>query len=134
MRKKALSILCFAVTLLMIGCSSSIKRGLDGFYQSEVVNGYHVQMTFNKADNSFIEYIDNREVNKGSYENLKDNTYKVNGDTQSFEIILGEDNSFEITINKLNDGNPIKMKNIAGDPTYVRTGFDDVEEYKKLLD
>ncbi|MGX4599029.1 hypothetical protein [Faecalimicrobium sp. JNUCC 81] len=46
----------------------------------------------------FIEYIDNREVDKGSYEDLSDNKYRVNGDIQSFEIILEEDNSFDIAI------------------------------------
>lgn len=96
MSKRALSMLCLFFTSLMIGCSSSIKLDLHGFYQSNMVNEYHVQMLFNKEDNNFIEYIDNREVNKGSYEDLSDNKYRVNGDIQSFEIILEEDNSFYI--------------------------------------
>lgn len=130
-------ILLFLSILLIIGitgCSFRGESGLHGFYQSEVIDGYHIQMSFNKADNSFTEYIDNREVNKGTYENLNDNTYKVNGDTQSFEIILEEDNSFEITINKLNEGSPTKMKNIGGEPMYFGTEFDDTKEYKNLLD
>ncbi|MGX4599028.1 hypothetical protein [Faecalimicrobium sp. JNUCC 81] len=53
MSKMALSMLCLFFTSLMIGCSYSIKLDLHGFYQSNMVNGYHVQMLFNKEDNNF---------------------------------------------------------------------------------
>lgn len=136
MKRKIFSILIFSVTLLLIGCSSSkANLPLHGFYQSDAVNGYHVQISFNKTDNSFVEYIDNREVDKGNYEiSKKDNTYKLSSDRQNFEISLKEDNSFDLTINQLNKGKPINMKNISDMPSSFGTEFDDIEEYKKLLD
>lgn len=136
MKRNIFSILIFSVTLLLIGCSSSkANLPLHGFYQSDPVNGYHVQISFNKTDNSFVEYIDNREVNKGMYEILKkDNTYKLSSDRQNFEISLKEDNSFDLTINQLNNGKPVNMKYISDEPSNFGTKFDDIEEYKKLLD
>ena len=136
MKRNIFSILIFSVTLLLIGCSSSkANLPLHGFYQSDPVNGYHVQISFNKTDNSFVEYIDNREVDKGNYEiSKKDNTYKLSSDRQNFEISLKEDNSFDLTINQLNKGKPINMKNISEMPSSFGTEFDDIEEYKKLLD
>lgn len=136
MKRNIFSILIFSVTLLLIGCSSSkANLPLHGFYQSDPVNGYHVQISFNKTDNSFVEYIDNREVDKGNYEiSKKDNTYKLSSDRQNFEISLKEDNSFDLTINQLNKGKPINMKNISDMPSSFGTEFDDIEEYKKLLD
>lgn len=135
MKRKLFSILIFSVALLLIGCSSKSNLPLHGFYQSDPVNGYHVQISFNRTDNSFVEYIDNREVDKGMYEILKkDNTYKLSSDRQNFEISLKEDNSFDLTINQLNNGKPINMKYINDVPSGFGTKFDDIEEYKKLLD
>lgn len=135
MKRKIFSILIFSITLILIGCSSRSNLTLNGFYQSDAVNGYHVQISFNKTDHSFVEYIDNREVNKGMYEILKkDNTYKLSSDEQNFEISLKEDNSFDLIINQLNNGKPINMKYINGEPSNFETKFDDIEEYKKLLD
>ncbi|WP_250675129.1 hypothetical protein LZ906_016850 (plasmid) [Paraclostridium ghonii] len=135
MKRKVFSILIFSITLLLIGCSSKSNLTLNGFYQSNAVNGYHVQISFNKTDHNFVEYIDNREVNKGTYELLKkDNTYKLSSDEQNFEINLKEDNSFDLIINQLNNGKPINMKYISSEPSNFETKFDDTEEYKKLLD
>lgn len=58
----------------------------------------------------------------------------MKGDKQNFEITLNKDNSFEIFIKKLNNGSPIKMIKLSGTPTYFLTIFDDVDEYKTLLD
>ncbi|MEH7239471.1 hypothetical protein [Bacillus sp. JJ1562] len=121
--------------LLLGGCTSSnIIPVIKGGYQSENVNGYFVQLSFQPDTNSFIEYINNREVDKGTYEELKNGVYKINGDMQEFEITVNNDNSFDIFLKKLNDGKPIKMKNVSDTPVYFSTKFDDIEEYKSLLE
>ena len=122
----------FSLIFLISGCVS-VKPTLNGFYQCTTTDGYHIQMSFDKENNSFIEYIDNREVNKGTYEKKGNNIYKLTGDTQSFEIILNDKNYFEMTIKKLNNGDLIKMDYIDNTPTYFEIEFNDVDKYKKLL-
>nr|WP_304214413.1 hypothetical protein [Fredinandcohnia onubensis] len=86
MRNKTLGMLVFAIVfaLILVGCASNKTPLLKGAYQSEHVNGYIVQMTFQPEDHSFVEYIDNREVDKGTYEELEDGLYKINGELQEF--------------------------------------------------
>ena len=133
--KKLTLIILSLVIILILGECLSIKPTLKGFYQSEV-NGYHIQMLIREEDNSFVEWIDNREVDRGSYEKSENNSYRIKSNKQSFEVALNDDNSFEIIINKLNDGKPINMKNISTDDTPISfwDKFDDVDEYKTLLD
>ncbi|AOT72214.1 hypothetical protein [Geosporobacter ferrireducens] len=132
MRKIMLTVLSLGIILILGGCA---KPTLKGLYQTEKdVNGYFVQISILQKDNSFVEYIDNREVDRGSYEKLDDNVYKMKSDKQNFKITLNNDNSFEIIINKLNDGNQIKMKNISATPTVFPAIFDDADEYKTLLE
>ncbi|WP_226036576.1 hypothetical protein [Aquibacillus saliphilus] len=131
--KKILFTLSLIVSLILGGCASNIQPNLKGTYQSNVVNGYVVQVAFQTDDNSFVEYIDNREVDKGTYEKKQKNVYKLESNKQNFEITLNNENSFEILIDKLNNGKPIKVKNIDDIPIYSSTKFDDVNEYKALL-
>jgi hypothetical protein len=99
------------------------------------VNGYFIVISIQQQENSFVEYIDNREVDRGNYEVSKNNVYKMKGDKQNFEITLNDDNSFEIIVEKLNDGKSIQMENIDDDiPIYFSTKFDDVDKYRSLLD
>lgn len=132
---KKIIILSLAIVLLFTGCTHKTKSILNGSYQSEKDGiGKVIQLSFQKDDNSFIEYIDNREVDKGTYEKTNTNVYKIKSDKQDFEITLSAKNSFEITINKLNDGKPIQLQNISDTPTFFSTKFDDIAEYKALLD
>ena len=121
------------VALLLGGCSSDSVPPLGGGYQSESVQGYIVQMAVQSDDNTFVEYIDNREVDRGVFEKKSDNNYSFKSDRQTFEITLSSDDSFEITIEQINESKPIELKNIDKVPTYFSTEFDDVEEYKELL-
>nr|WP_304214402.1 hypothetical protein [Fredinandcohnia onubensis] len=136
MRNKTLGmfVLAIVIGLLLVGCASNNTPLLKGSYQSEHVNGYIVQMTFQPEDHSFIVYIDNREVDKGTYEELEDGLYKINGELQEFEITLNGDNTFDLNVKKLNDGKPITLKNVDATPVYIGTEFDDVDEYKSLLE
>ena len=133
MRKINISTLVSSIILVIAGCNSQPK--LRGFYQSEKdVNGYHIQLSIEHDDKVFVEFIDNREVDKGTYEETEVGKYLMTSDKQKFTIDLNNDNSFHISLKKLNDGNPIKMINIGDVPTTFSTEFDDVEEYKALLD
>ena len=131
MRKIIIITLVLSIILVLAGCNSQPQ--LRGFYQSEM-NGYHIQLSIEHDDKVFVEFIDNREVDKGTYEETEVGKYLMTSDKQKFTIDLNSDNSFHITLKKLNDGNPIKMINIGDVPTTFSTEFDDVEEYEALLD
>ncbi|WP_284139574.1 hypothetical protein [Virgibacillus sp. LDC-1] len=132
--KKIAIMLLLIISFLIVGCSSNIQPILQGTYQSDFdKDGYIVQFAIQTDDNSFVEYIDNREVDRGTYEQKQANVYKLKSDKQNFEITLNNKNAFEIIINQLNNGNPIQLINIDDTPTYSSTDFDDVEAYKDLL-
>lgn len=133
--RKILTILTLSIILLLVGCTLNTKPILKGVYQSEMKEiGYVVQISIQQDDSSFVEYIDNREVDRGTYEETENNGYKIKSDKQNFEIILNAKNSFEIIIKNLNNGKSIQMKNIGDTPTYFSTKFADVDKYKDLLD
>lgn len=136
MSKSISSMIVLAIffALVLGGCAFTKNPVLKGGYQSEHVNGYVVQLSFQPIDNSFIQYIDNREVDKGTYEQLDNGVYKINGEIQQFEITLNSDDSFEIIVKKLNDGKPITLENIGKTPIYFSPKFDDVEEYRSLIE
>ncbi|MFS0823176.1 hypothetical protein [Bacillus sp. 1P02SD] len=127
-------LLTIAFVFVLTGCSSTITPPLKGAYQSEHVEGYIVQMSFQPEEKRFVEYIDNREVDKGTYEELDNDVYKIHGDIQEFDIKLKKDNSFDLIVKKINEGKPIKLKNIDVTPFYIGTEFDDVDEYKALVE
>lgn len=133
--KKFVLVILSVLIILVIGRFLSIEPTLRGFYQSDEVNVCFVQMLFREKDNSFVEWISNREVDRGTYIKIDTNVYIIKSNKQNVEITLNGDNSFEISINKLNEGNPITMKNISSED-YNRSfgNFDDVDEYKSLLD
>ncbi len=135
MKKKNIILIVIVLAIVTIARSFSPKsQNLRGFYQKEV-DGYHLQMLFQEADNNFIEWIDNRQVDKGTYEKIGDNLYKINSELQNMEIELNEDNSFELIISELNNGEVILMENITPKDHSVSFGeFDDIEEYRSLLD
>jgi len=59
--------------------------------------------------------------------------YRIKSDNQNFEITLDVKDSFEKVIDKINNGKPIELKNISDTPVYSTTKYDDVGEYKALL-
>lgn len=129
---KRFVVLSFSI-LLLASCNtfSTIK----GSYQiEEEIDGNFVQMSIFKDEGEFIEYINNREVNKGTYQEEGKGKYLMVGDNQEFTIDLNNDNSFYRTINGINDGEAIKMINIDDTPIKFSTEFDDEDEYRKLLD
>ena len=123
-----------AISLLLVGCSSDLIPPLEGGYQSEFIQGHIIQMGIQPDDHTFAEYIDNREVDRGTYEEKSENVYSFKSAKQKFEIVLTSEDSFEIIVNQLNDKKPIQLKNVDKVPTYFSTDFDDTEKYKKLLE
>lgn len=143
----------FIITLFY-GCFSA-EPPLGGFYQSEVkpypvessvTEGsvssndesslivHSVQVLIQKKDNKFTLWIHNREVDNGTYTKIDDNSYNLKSSRQDFEIELNKDNSFEITIPKINEGKPIILKNISLKETGISfNSYDDTEEYISLL-
>lgn len=134
--KKILFLTISIVCLLMLsGCRNINSVVLRGSYQSErTSDGYIVQISIYSDENSFVEYIDNREVNKGTFDIIEGKKYNLVGDNQNIEINLDKNNSFEITMKKVNDGNPILMKNLGDLPVKFDSRFNDTEEYEKLLE
>lgn len=136
MKRLKFLILFMVVILILWKLLSKEDQNLKGFYQSEMIGNHIIQMQIREEDNSFIEWINNREVDKGTYERVDTNLYRIKSNRQNFEVELKDDNSFEIVISKLNDGKPINMKNVSTNDTPFSFGyrFDDVDKYKALLD
>ena len=134
MKKILFLIIPITCLLMLSGCRNINSIILRGSYQSErTSDGYIVQISIYSDENSFVEYIDNREVNKGTFDIIEGKKYNLVGDNQNIEIALDKDNSFEIIIKKVNDGNPILMKNLGDLPVKFDSRFNDTEEYEKLL-
>lgn len=133
MKKLTIS-LFMIIALFLVGCSSKNPSILEGSYQNEKVeSGHFVSLVFYPDDSSFIELIDNRKVDSGTYEKKSENTYLLKSSKQEFEITLTNEDTFEITIDKINSGKSFQLKNTSKDPGEITTEFDDIEEYEKLL-
>lgn len=135
MKKTLFLTISIACLLMLSGCRNINSVVLRGSYQSErTSDGHFVQISIYSNENSFVEYIDNREVNSGTFDILEGKKYSLVGDKQTIEINLDKNNSFEITMKKVNDGNPILMKNLGDLPAKFDSRFNDTEEYEKLLE
>ncbi|MGL4849833.1 MAG: hypothetical protein ACRC28_13060 [Clostridium sp.] len=134
MKKLSLILLSLISVLLFSACGNANNSILKGCYQSGRTSDNHIiTISIYPDKTSFIQYIDQREVNLGTYDELKDKTYSLNGNNKSIDISLSKENTFELTIKNVNDGNPIKMKNIDEIPVSYSSDFDDVNDYISLL-
>ncbi|MFL0268938.1 hypothetical protein [Candidatus Clostridium radicumherbarum] len=133
--RKIFAILSLAVVLLLTGCTSKPIPALKGGYQSDREGvGYVVLISFQPDDSGFVEYIDSREVDRGTYKKIEDNLYQIKSNKQDFEVALNAKNAFNIIIKQLNNGNPIQMKNISTTPGYFKNPYGDEDKYKALLE
>ncbi|MGL5753233.1 MAG: hypothetical protein ACRCXT_22005 [Paraclostridium sp.] len=136
MKKRLIMVIAIITTIVIVGCSNLTNPALQGFYQSTMKNGYHIQFSFESDEDTFVAYINNIEINKGTYEALGDGNYILKGDTEELEIKLEENDSFNLSmenlIEKLNEGEPIQVKNIDKTPTYFEQVFS--EEYKEAIE
>ncbi|MDD4844961.1 MAG: hypothetical protein PHU31_11660 [Anaerotignum sp.] len=118
--------------------STAIQPTLKGFYQSEMISevgnaeAMIIQISIFE-DGKFKEYITNRLVNQGTVRKMNDFLYHFDGDEADFDIILKNDNSFQIEMSRLNNGNPIELENVNRNPCTFGAQWDDVEEYKTYL-
>ena len=132
--KKIIISLLLMISIVLVGCSNDTDSVLEGSYQNETVkDGHFVTLTFYPDDSSFVELIDNRKVDSGTYEKESSNVYLLKSEKQEFEIDLNKDDTFEITLDQINGGKPFQLKNTSKDPGEIATEFDDIEEYEKLL-
>lgn len=133
--KKIGNVLLSFIVLLLVSCSSDSVPPLAGNYESRDTqgDGIFVHMAIQPEEKTFVEYISNREVDRGTYEEKSDNVYLFKGEKQEFEITLSPEDSFYVTVHQLNEGKPIELKNTGNIPTYFSTEYDNVEEYEKLL-
>ena len=107
---------------------------LQGLYQSELIDGYVIQLTVDGRNNkSFCQYIDNRLVNQGFWTAGEDGSYHLQGEQADFWLILSEEDTLTLSIPGIRDGEPILLQNLSKVPCYFGTGFDDVETYRNLL-
>ena len=132
MRKLKIIVMSF-VLISLVGCSEKMAPRLAGSYQSELVDGYVIQLAVQPEDNTFVQYIDNREVDRGVVESQSGSTYLFIGNKKEFETTVSVENTIGLSIAQINDGNPIELENLSEVPTYFSTEFDDVKEYEELL-
>nr|WP_278679959.1 hypothetical protein [Clostridium paraputrificum] len=125
------------VVVGMLGICFFISKGsseLKGTYiSSNQDNNYIVQITVDKESNTFVEYIDQREVDRGTISKNSNSNYTFKSNKQEFEVVLKGNNSFDVLISKINGAEPISLKNSADVNTYFSTNFGDEEKYNNLI-
>ncbi len=132
--KKLMTFLVIITTLFLVGCMDKAESILKGAYQSEQQdNGYVVQMSFQDDDKSFVQYIDNREIDRGTYEKLDINLYEIKSNQQNYKVEMDGKGNYDIVIEKINEGKPFEMKHIQDVPVYFSEEFGDEEEYESIL-
>lgn len=127
----ALAILILCGFCFFISQGSSELKGT--YISSNDNNNYIVQITVDKASNTFVEYIDQREVDRGDFIKNTNNTYTFKSTKQEFEIVLNRNNSFNIFIDKINGTEPITLKNSTDINTYFSTIFGDEDKFIELI-
>lgn len=131
--KKILAITLTIGFLIIIIFTLNKDIQLKGTYSSEIIDGKFIQLTIDNEDNSFIEYINQREVDRGSYTRVEENIYTFESDIQKFQITFKKNNSFNIFIDKINGENPINLKNSSTILQTFSTEFGDEHEYIQLI-
>ena len=134
MKKLRFVLMIILMVSIFIGCGQK-QQVLKGAYQSDLSKvGYAILLSFSQEDNSFVEYINNRKVDSGTFEEVESNTYRLLSEKQDFEIVLNEDDVFDISLKKINGGEPVQMIKVGDIPIEFADEFNDVEEYQELLD
>jgi len=136
MKKTNIILLIVIAVMVLAGCGKA-QPVLRGTYQSEVGKmSVVVSFSFYQEDGRFDEYFDSTKVDTGTFEKLQENTYILKSDLQDFEITLSEENSFDITLTKLNGGKPIRIRNAGDTPAEFDPGstITEIETYRALLD
>ncbi|MGL4624037.1 MAG: hypothetical protein ACRCWD_04030 [Culicoidibacterales bacterium] len=135
--KKWLSILVLAVTVMIFtACDGQVYSAnvlRQGFYQSEVLSsGYRLQLTIDDEQKQFTEYIDNRLVNTGKYQELATGEYELQGN-EHVQFVTVSKSEATVIIPKLNGSEPIRLLYIDSPMIDFTTEFNDLDAYKALL-
>lgn len=122
----------FLIFSLLLSCEPNITS-LKGTYISQDIKDKVIQISVDKSKKSFVQYINQRKVDEGTFKEKANNLYIFESELQSFEITLTKENEFDIFIEKVDDKNNIKLKNSSDIPVYYSTNFEDEKEYIKLI-
>ena len=124
-------LLLAGASVLASGCGESEKLIPNGIYESEKIHGYTVQMTI-EDDGQFVEYIDNRPVQSGSY-TKEEETYVFEGDQTTFEVSLTEEETLEFSIPSIDNSNAIILEKTGNDPDAFEEETQGISNYRTLL-
>lgn len=134
MRKTYKQALCFffaGAVFWMAGCGKEEGRIPNGIYESEKIHGYTVQMTI-EEDGRFVEYIDSRPVQEGSY-TKEDEAYVFEGDQTTFEVTLTEENTLELFISSIDANYAIVLERTGSNPADFEEETQGISNYRTLL-
>ena len=133
------SILLILIVYLNI-IAADVPAGFYGTFQSELmctevvgISLFHGENTYEEG--TFEEHISCRLVNEGTYKKIEEGKYHFDGDRKEFDIVLNKkEMSFEVSIPKLNIGEPITLKKVGNIPVSYDVKYDDLEKYKEYLE
>lgn len=136
MWKRYLSLCLTVMSLfLLVGCLHQAKPRLEGTYQNDSFwNGTSVSFLFDRQENTYELYIDDRPVDHGSYDEYDEGRYALIGEIREFDIEIEPGNEFKVVIEKIAGETPIELVQKSQIPTRILGHFDDIEEYQELLE
>ena len=70
---------------------------------------------------------------RGTIDKNTNSNYTFKSNKQEFEVVLKDNNSFDVLIGKINGAEPISLKNSTDVNTYFSTNFGDEEKYNNLI-
>lgn len=110
---------------------------LLGTYQSGFHGSYYVQFAVtdekHHGENTFVEYIDSREVDRGTWTAHENGAYHLAGARQDLWIVLDDEDRFWVSIPGIEDGAPIWLENLWKTPAYNGYIYGDEGAYQALL-
>ncbi|MGL5415096.1 MAG: hypothetical protein ACRDAU_05510 [Clostridium sp.] len=119
------------ISLLLVG-KGNVE--LAGTYNTNNTEGKNVIITVDDDEKTFVQYIDQREVDKGLVSEEEGNIYRLKSDKQEVEIKLNDNDSFDMVIKGVNEKGPINLKKLTTEKQYFSTTFGDEDEYKESID
>lgn len=114
------------------GCGEKENPIPKGIYESEKIHGYTVQMVI-KDEWQFVEYIDSRPVQEGTYQEDEEG-YLFLGDQTEFAVQLSENGTLEFSISSIDRNQDLQLKKTGGDPKQFEEITEGISHYRTLLE
>lgn len=128
--------LAIGFVFTLAACDGQVKQEQTlrhGFYQSEaLVDNHRLQLNIDQNQQTFTMYIDNRLVNEGTYQDLPEGDYQLNGNQQT-DLLTVANGEATVLFPKLNGDERIVLMYIDSALVSFDTEFDDVETYQALI-